>query len=742
MNQLPGVAPPHAAVLVAGGGAPHGIAPGVVAAAPPQQGHHPLAFAGGLTPQHRSYLEKYSDASSDPFGGNYINLYNEYSVGGANTPLSLRNTIYRDGNTGALLHVLIHVRNLAGALPTDPGLIVAYHRLARHDTRLGQAAMPYDGLGLAFFGDVINGQIPTSVVVPDTLYNQLPVTQVPSAGLLQQLIAADPAAEMFGPFPAGTADVDPVTTRQLIVVPNRYTTPLLCVGMAPKAAYLSISGMIHQDGNEVACAPLLEWLRHTVTRRAPNMPPITCSPPLTTPPFLNPQDQQAFSMYRSGIVHQDLPLLMPGVTHNSAVLIAQGITALTDEQRLARQEASVHCQAKDTPKLPSEHFGVLMERVMRWCHAASEADLPEIYEVLANTKRGKARLVLQTAVENALTDLRYLEDFPLSATLATKILDLKWYANLKDDFSDGVNIFALGSLDEETMMDQRRLNQHADAMADGSAASSLIDIATIQDGKHDVCIPRTFAQLRYCIERSQALWHVLLGPMHPITQQHKYFRDTLVFQEKRLECVVTKDPSQRYIVPALLARVVQLEMNRWIYYQMRSGSPLPITPFTQVFAEIERSRSWEPTFPSTYILQETSKAPPPAEISLAGTSGTVDSTLSGSITPGTNPTTSNASTAAKQGAGGMVRNMEYREATFAPFKELNIKSAIFKETMKERKIQMPTNAKGKYICLPFHIKGFCNANCGARWDHFPHTEEEDTKFVAWCNKHYKRKEEL
>jgi hypothetical protein len=159
---------------------------------------------------------------------------------------------------------------------------------------------------------------------------------------------------------------------------------------------------------------------------------------------------------------------------------------------------------------------------MRWCQVANEADLPDIYEVLANTKKGKVRLVLQTAVEHTLSRLHYLEDFPLSVTFATKIINLMWNSKIKDNFTVGVNIFALGSLDEETRMeDQRRLNQHANALADGSAAPSSIDIATsIQDGKHNLCIPRTFAQLRYCVlERSQALWHVpLLGPMHLMTQ--------------------------------------------------------------------------------------------------------------------------------------------------------------------------------------------------------------------------------
>jgi hypothetical protein len=60
---------------------------------------------------------------------------------------------------------------------------------------------------------------------------------------------------LFGPFNAGDANIEPVTTRVAVVVPNRYVVPFLSIGMQPQAAYLALSGMIHLDGNDVACEP-------------------------------------------------------------------------------------------------------------------------------------------------------------------------------------------------------------------------------------------------------------------------------------------------------------------------------------------------------------------------------------------------------------------------------------------------------------------------------------------------------
>lgn len=243
--------------------------------------------------------------------------------------------------------MLLHVRDPHGPLD-DPGIIVAYHRLTRHDARFGQTPLPYDNQGLAFFGDVNNGQAPLTVVIPDGCFNQLTATQVPTEGHLQQLIAADPNAEVFGPFAAGDPDVGPLISRQAIVVPNRYAAPFLTVGMPPKQAHAVLSALIAQDNNGVACEQLLAWLRLTLTRRGPNLHPRTCVDPPVPPGFLRPEHQAAFAAFRLEILHQDFPHLAPGVHHNSAVLISQGLSALTDEQRLARVEAAESRRARET----------------------------------------------------------------------------------------------------------------------------------------------------------------------------------------------------------------------------------------------------------------------------------------------------------------------------------------------------------------------------------------------------------
>jgi hypothetical protein len=161
---------------------PQQLAPGVPA--PPARG---LPAPAPLATQPTPYQAKYLNPSTDVFQGNYANFNNEYSTANT-TPQDLRTALYRNGNTGALLHILMHVQDPNGD-PNDPGLVVTYHRLSRHDQRFGQALTPFDNKGLAFFGDVVNGQAPTTVHVPDTAFNSVGVGQIPTPARLTQLFA-------------------------------------------------------------------------------------------------------------------------------------------------------------------------------------------------------------------------------------------------------------------------------------------------------------------------------------------------------------------------------------------------------------------------------------------------------------------------------------------------------------------------------------------------------------------------
>lgn len=50
---------------------------------------------------------------------------------------------------------------------------------------------------------------------------------------------------------------------------------------------------------------------------------------------------------------------------------------------------------------------------------------------------------------------------------------------------------------------------------------------------------------------------------------------------------------------------------------------------------------------------------------------------------------------------------------------------------------VPTNDKGTSMCISYHVKGVCNANCSRVQDHCPHSAAEDQKLLAWLTDNYK-----
>jgi hypothetical protein len=293
------------------------------------------------------------------------------------------------------------------------------------------------------------------------------------------------------------------------------------------------------------------------------------------------------------------------------------------------------------------------------------------------------------------------------------------------------------------MIQQRQLNQHADALYNGDAAPSLIDIVALQDAKQDVYIPRTFAQLRYLIERAEALWVVLLGSQHAVTQQYHTYKQYLGTYEHRLERIVPLNPQMRYLTPALLARRVQLATNAWLVGQARTAMPIPFTGLTDIFHDIDLGKQWEAPFPAQYIASPVPPSvaptrnlagPAPSVVSVGGSTG--NTTAASTLTTPT-ATTTPATAAPSATPNAIVRNMAYNAAVFEVYKAMNIKAKVLKEQLRTRGVAYPTNAHQNNMCLTYHVQGICNTNCRNASDHYAHTPAEDETFRSWCEQHYK-----
>jgi hypothetical protein len=141
------------------------------------------------------------------------------------------------------------------------GRVCLFHRLQRYAPQLGNPT-DYDNNGYAFFGDVTNGQAPPSVEWPGNAFHQAggATIRVPTRETLDQMLAADQAVNLVGPFGNDDAGTEVIRVRHTILVPFRYVRLLLQTPLTPKEAWIQVAGAVMADGNHVACAPLINCL--------------------------------------------------------------------------------------------------------------------------------------------------------------------------------------------------------------------------------------------------------------------------------------------------------------------------------------------------------------------------------------------------------------------------------------------------------------------------------------------------
>ena len=171
------------------------------------------------------YLQFYSDATKDPLNGNYQAAMDDfvYPLGGGppNTAQELQQKVYDAGNTGPVALMLLVQKQ-----GEQQAYVQAYHRVVRFSPVLGTPT-PFDNEVFAFIGDIQQGQQPMSIRWDAGYFGVLNQDRVPSVAAIDQLLAADPAAELLGPFNDQDTDTELVRVRRTILYVPHILMPLL-----------------------------------------------------------------------------------------------------------------------------------------------------------------------------------------------------------------------------------------------------------------------------------------------------------------------------------------------------------------------------------------------------------------------------------------------------------------------------------------------------------------------------------
>jgi hypothetical protein len=185
-------------------------------AAIPSGGAPPAAGAGvALPPLIRNYQYYYAEAARDPSSRNYGALMDDFNVPlGGNSCYSLASLL--QWTTAAApsdtpLAFVMLCRSPTAA-PMDPGQLHLFHCITHYAPMIICPPTLWDDAVFALRGDLVANQ---AIIMPWTEAYFLLISgqrAVPTNDTLMALLAADPDAELLGPFSGDKAGTELVCT--------------------------------------------------------------------------------------------------------------------------------------------------------------------------------------------------------------------------------------------------------------------------------------------------------------------------------------------------------------------------------------------------------------------------------------------------------------------------------------------------------------------------------------------------
>ena len=293
----------------------------------------------------------------DVYNGVYTGLLAQYSHTTADTSEALATRTKRFPTT---------VPNLFIYLDSD-GVIKTVSQIHGIEVIIGQAG-PWDQSTFAFNSEVVHGQV-GSVLLPNaTFFATVDNIQVPTVAHMDVALAALAAdVHVAGPFVAGQADTELISSRRSVPVPHVYVPLVHNRALTPREAWTQLGTQIIADNRAVDCQVLLDFLRAAAS--LPRLVPIaTVSSVALRAALVAPIVDAGYLEHQ----HRYMARLFPALTPPDAQVFLQqqlaqthyAIQANLQAQTTAQQAAADLAAAGPVTKTLSGHRDVTPQ-VMR-----------------------------------------------------------------------------------------------------------------------------------------------------------------------------------------------------------------------------------------------------------------------------------------------------------------------------------------------------------------------------------------
>ena len=284
-------------------------------------------------PAQVHYRDYFADPANDVFDGNYADVLLPYSVPGLNHTAAEVRTLACNCRSQQVptAFVLLH---------SDDLLLHVYVQLDKFSPRMGLPVTQWDNNMYIGKGELVhNNQV--LVQWNNAHFNQSAQVRVPSTASILTTYAADPTANILGPYTATDADTELVTPRRTCFVPPLYVPLLLNGPLTPRQAWETIYGQIVNDGREDMCLPFVNFLRCAITTTTRNQ-----APPVAQVPPTAPLADALLLQRRRQVLENDFPSLNTNLFALQQNQIATQLGQLVTKTRATREALPFKMPAK------------------------------------------------------------------------------------------------------------------------------------------------------------------------------------------------------------------------------------------------------------------------------------------------------------------------------------------------------------------------------------------------------------
>jgi hypothetical protein len=672
------------------------------------------------------YRDYFADESNDPFNGQYTQVMAPYAVPLANamTPANVRNLAYSAKDQGLpTAFVLFH--------ESDSKLHI-YLQLDKFSTRMGMAPTQWDDDVFAAKGELnYNHQI--TVLWRNSYFQQTAAIRIPSTELINNTYAADPDIIHLGPYEPESADTTVHHVRNTCYVPPKYVPLFLAGPMTPRQAWEVVQTQIANDGNSEACAPLIQYIKATITRSTMNVVPVVA----VADPIVPLADDLLLTRRRK-IIETNFPALNQNLARLQQNQIAGQLGLLVNETRTAR-EIDQRRRAEDKVKTPAQYLGdVNLIKLLRYCNIADAAALPTFWNQISKSSKAQHLSILQweiSRIKEAINepDLTFIATTPILEAIKS----LHWEMTSNDSVTSGLNIFLFGDqhVEEAYSMQQMYELLHGDG-----ANPTLSDAAALVKAK--AAAPKQIYQYRQQAVRFLIINKIILGVHHPLCTKLQAYCNKFLAMESMLH----DQQRDLLLLPTMLAKKLSVHCSNWYKAQQRTPAIVPPPNFITVFEDIQHENHWQPIMSHSFLsnlgLAPLHRAPQlPTQLPrphLPAPLPVAPSQPQRQPAPAPTRPTPTPTPAPAPAVSTRVNNTSFNTELFQSFREAPTPCRIIRSRIRNEELPAlpPSKLPSTELCLAWHVKGICNEGCSRKADHIAYTTEEYAPLKTWCDENY------